>query len=188
MTVRYQPLGKERFTVEHTFEGEQIRIKAKRQIFPMLFLPVWLVGWTAGGIAAISQLIQHFEPFLVFWLCGWAVGWLFASGTLIWMFTGTETIRVIHGDLEIAHHALGFRRAWLYQGRMIRALGVAPQPAWPFKFQWQVPFFSNTRAGAIRFDYGARTFYCAAGLDDAEARQIVEILARTLPTTTMLER
>ncbi|NKJ01566.1 hypothetical protein [Novosphingobium sp. SG707] len=70
MTVRYHPLGKERFTVERTFEGEQIRIKAKRQIVPMLFLPVWLAGWTAGDIAAITQLMQHFEPFLVFWLCG----------------------------------------------------------------------------------------------------------------------
>jgi len=185
MAIRYQPLGKERFQIEKTFDGELIKVRARRQIFPMLFLPIWLAGWTAGGVAAITQVIQHFEPFLVFWLCGWAVGWVAVSGTLVWMFTGAETVKVVHDDLEVTHLALGFKRTWLYQGNMIRALGVAPQPGWPFRFQWQIPFFSNTRSGAIRFDYGARTYYLAAGLDEAEARRIIDILAKALPDAAL---
>jgi hypothetical protein len=188
MATRYQPLGKERFQVENTFDGEQIRIRAARQVFAMLFLPFWLAGWTVAGVAVISQLVRHLQPFLAFWLCGWAVGWVAVSGTLVWMFTGAETARVIRGDLEFAHWALGFRRTWLYQGGMIRALGVAAQPGWSFRFQWQVPFFSNTRSGAMRFDYGARTYYLAAGLDEAEGRRIVEILAKRLPESALSER
>jgi hypothetical protein len=181
MASQYQPLGKERFQVERTFDGEQIRIKARRQIFAMLFLPLWLAGWTAGGVAAITQVLHHFEPFLLIWLCGWVLGWIFASGTLLWMFAGWETLEVVHGDLEVTHRAWGLKRTWLYQGAMIRGLDVTSQPAWPFGSQGQIPFFTNTRQGSIRFDYGARTYFLAAGLDEAEARRIVEILARYLP-------
>ena len=178
----YVPLESERFTVESGLDGETIRIKAQRQIAALLFLPIWLTGWTVGGIAAITQLVHHFEPFLIFWLCGWALGELFASGILLWMLTGSETLRIVGQDLEVAHHALGFSRKWLYQGGLISHLMVVHQPAWPFRFYWPTPFFRNTKAGAIRFDYGARTQYVGAGLDDAEGRLIVERLARRLPS------
>jgi len=181
MSGKYEPLGKERYQIEQTSYGERIRIKARRQLLPLLFLPLWLAGWTAGGIAAISQLIRHFEPFLVFWLCGWAFGWVFAAGTIMWMLAGVETLSVVGADLEIAHNALGLSRWWPYQGKMIRHLGVASQPAWPYKFYWQIPFFSNTRQGTVRFDYGARTYFVVAGLDESEGRNIVEWLAKRLP-------
>ncbi|WP_084578897.1 hypothetical protein [Sphingomonas azotifigens] len=182
MGARYEPVHRERFVVETTAEGERIRIKAPRHIFVMLFLPFWLVLWTLGGIAAMTQLLTNFELFLVVWLCAWALGWCAAAGTLAWMFTGAEIIAVRGRDIEIAHTALGLSRRWLYQGAQIRNLSVAPQPAWPFQFRWQVPFLANQRNGALKFDYGPRTLYVGAGLDEGEARMIVERLGRILPS------
>jgi hypothetical protein len=177
MPAIYQPLAKPRFAIEQIADGEQIRVKARRQAWPMLFLPIWLAIWTVGGATAIGQVIRHFQPFLAFWL----VGWIAVGGTIAWMFTGSETLRIVGSDLEVAHHALGWSRRWLFQGSQIRNLSVAPQPAWPFRFSWQMPFVMSDRMGAVRFDYGARTLYAAPGLDDAEGRLIVERLAKRLP-------
>lgn len=175
----YEPLRKERFVVEHGEYGERVRIKPRKQIFAMLFLPFWLAGWTFGGIEAISQVLTTGEPFLIFWLCGWAVGWVFAASVLAWMFTGSETLQVQGRDFEISHGALGFKRRWLYDGSVIRNFSVASQSAWASQFQ--VPFFRVPQNGSIKFDYGPRTIYFAAGLDEAEARLIVDRLAKRLP-------
>jgi hypothetical protein len=49
--------------------------------------------------------------------------------------------------------------------------------------QLQVPFLNVGRTGSVKFDYGPRTIYAAAGLDDAEGRLIVEQLSRRLPAS-----
>jgi hypothetical protein len=183
VAVGYEPIAKARFVIEPTQGGEQIRVKARRQIVPMLFLPLWLIGWTAAGAAAIWQLIHQFQPFLLLWLCAWAVAWVMAAGTLAWMFTGSETLRVVGSDLEVAQHALGWSRRWLYEGAQVRNLRVADQPAWPYRFQVQVPFLNIARTGSVKFDYGPRTVYAAPGLDDAEGRMIVERLRKRLPVS-----
>ena len=183
--LSYKPVAKARFDVERTPDGERIRIKARRQIFAMLFLPVWLTGWTFAGAAVIWQLATRFQPFLVLWLCGWAVGWFAVSATLIWMFTGSETLRAVGGDLEYSHHALGLSRHWLYQGTQIRKLRVANQPAWASRFSFRVPFLNVSHMGSIKFDYGPRTIFVMQGLDDAEGQMIIDLLRKRLPTTAV---
>ena len=54
--------------------------------------------------------------------------------------------------------------------------------AWPSRMQ-QVPF-ARVRQGAIKFDYGAQTFYAASSADEAEGRMIVEWLRPKLPRST----
>jgi hypothetical protein len=184
MASNYEPIAKERFEVEPTSDGaERIRIRARRPIFPLLFLPIWLVGWTVGGVVAIRQVMTAFEPFLMVWLCGWAFGWIVAAGTIVWMFAGSETLRIVGSDLEVAHQALGWSSRRTYQGSQIRNLSVGPQTAWQSSFTLPGPFAKAARIGSVRFDYGPRTIYVASGLDEAEGRMIVERLARRLPRT-----
>ncbi len=185
MGTKYEPIGKERFTINQTERGEVIRIKAPRQIFVMLFLPFWLVMWTIGGVAAVYALITQFQVFILFWLGAWAAGWIAAAGTLVWMFTGVETVGVVGSDLEVSHLALGFSRRWLYQGSQIKNLAIATQAVWPFQFRWQLPFFRTARNGSIKFNYGPRTIFAAAGLDEGEAQLIIDRLARKLPTAAL---
>lgn len=178
----YEPIARPRYDVEPAGTGEQIRVRVTRQVWPMLFLPVWLAGWTAGGIAAITSLFVDFQPFLVFWLCGWALGWVMAVGSLAWMFGGSETIRVVGGDLEVAHHMLGFSRRWLYEGSRVRNLRLAEQPSWPVRSQLQIPFLNFARGGVVKFDYGPRTIGALQSLDEAEGRAIIERLRQRLPS------
>lgn len=54
--VGYEPIAEERFAVERAGTGELIRVRAERNLFVMLFLPVWLAGWTAGGAMAATEV------------------------------------------------------------------------------------------------------------------------------------
>lgn len=161
MGEQYEVPGAARYSVEPSGDGELIRIKARRQVFALLFLPVWLTFWTMGSVAAIHQVSQHFVPFLLVWLGFWALGWVFAGGTLVWMLTGVESVRVINGDLEIANQALGFSRRWLFDGTVIRQLGAVSQPGWPSSRSLQVPFTMASRQGGdpVRLR-GANEIFC----------------------------
>ncbi|MFT4250930.1 MAG: hypothetical protein QM608_00390 [Caulobacter sp.] len=179
--MKYEAAGKARFEIDRD-DGQTIRIRASRQIFPLLFLPVWLVGWTAGGIAAIHQLLTEFEPFIAFWLCAWVLGWAFAAVTFAWMIGGVETLRVVQGDLEAAMICGPWSRRKLYQGALVRALRPSSQDPMLTRFQFGGPFAMKAM-GAIQFSYGARSVRVAQGLDETEARLVVEHLLKRLPAS-----
>jgi hypothetical protein len=178
---RYEAVRAPRFTVEIADGTEQIRIKARRNWFALLFLVFWLTLWTGGGIMAIVQLTRDFEIFLLVWLVGWAVGWLFAAIAITWQLVGVETIRVIGGDLELGYSMAGMTRRRLFRGSEIS--GLAPAPMGPMSRMQSAhpPFLNWSKAGSVKFNYGPRTVHAAAGLDEAEGRMIVEHLRKRLP-------
>ncbi len=179
--MNYVPLGQARYVIEPTRDGEVLTIPAVRNIFVMIFLSVWLAGWTVGGIGAIGALLLTFEPFLVFWLMGWALGWLAASSTLAWLYTGKQILRFRGQDLEVCLKVFGFVWPKVYQGREIRELSVAQLDQWPMRRGPQLPFGILGGSGAVQFTYGARTRFLAPGMDQAEAARIVEWLKKRLP-------
>jgi hypothetical protein len=181
--MSYQPLTKPRFEIRQDSSGEYIRIKARRQWFVLLFLPVWLTGWTIGGLAAMAQMAGHFSPFLALWLCGWVLGWAFAVTTLAWMIFGAETLRATNSDLEVGLAIGPWRRRRLYQGLQIRRLKASPS-AYPFSnYRLNVPFMPGGQWGVVQFDYGARTVRFGGGLDEAEGVLIVQYIGARLPVT-----
>jgi hypothetical protein len=184
MTVRYEQPKAPRF-VSETIDGrEQITIGASRNVFVALFLTVWLGGWTAGGIAAMTTLLtKTFQPFLVFWLCGWLLGEIFVALSLCWMFFGAEILRTVGHDLEVGYRILGFTRRRLFRGSEIRGLSSWDQPAYGRYNQMQLPFFGSNKTGSVKFNYGARTIHLGAGLDEAEGRLIVDRLRKRLPSS-----
>lgn len=178
---KYEPIAHPRFHIALDERGETIVTKARKSIFPLLFLPVWLAGWTAGGIAAIAQLSRQFEPFLILWLCGWATGWIFAAGSIAWMLAGRQALRVIGGDLEVGIGLPGIERRRLYEGKRIAHLGVSSQDSIFNRLRFPAPPLFGYQAGAVKFNYGPRTIYVADGLDEAEGAMIVERLLQRLP-------
>ena len=83
MTRRHVEPSAPRFRVEQEGGFEQIIIPARRNPFVLVFLSIWLTGWTMGGVVAITQLLTRFDLFLVVWLIGWALGWVFAAATVL---------------------------------------------------------------------------------------------------------
>jgi hypothetical protein len=182
--TRYETAKPPRFNKELLPGGYEFVIPARKNWFALLFLPIWLTGWTIGGVMAVWAFAESHEPFLALWLLGWAAGWLFAFATIVYMLAGVEVIRYSAGDLSIGVRAMGLSRLKHFRGSEIKRLsandgsnGLARQ------FNWQPggPFMIG-RAGAVSFDHGARTFYAGSGLDRAEAEIIATDLRRSLPT------
>ncbi|MEP7005665.1 MAG: hypothetical protein ABI810_06765 [Sphingomonas bacterium] len=171
-----------RHRVETVDGVEQIRIPVRRNWFVIIFLPIWLAGWTAGGIAALAQVMRNFEPFLLIWLCFWAVAFVAVCSTLALQIWSAEMIAVQGGDIIVRSGAKPIMRSWRYRGSVIRNLRSAAPAVAPFGMRYmQTPFWIRPGVGAVRFDYGAETVYIAGGVDEPEGREIVTWLARRLP-------
>ncbi|MDE3175322.1 MAG: hypothetical protein KGM15_04335 [Pseudomonadota bacterium] len=171
-----------RFRVEAAADGGQrIVVPARRSLFLMAFLTVWLAGWSFGGAAAMARMWADFSPFLAFWLCGWALGEAGVIATLAWMAAGRETIRAAGADLEISAELLGFVRRRLYRGAHIHNLSAAGSPELFARRRLDNPMLWAPASGGVKFVYGARTVYAGVGLDEAEGAMIVDLLKRRLP-------
>jgi hypothetical protein len=180
---RYEETGRARFAIESVDGVEQIRIKARRSWLALAFLLFWIAIWSIGGATAAVQAARSLDPFLLVWLVFWAFGWIFAATTIAWQLSGAEILRVIGGDLEIGYAISGLARRRLFRGSEIRRLSAATGGADIFTQMQAIypPFLSRVKTGSLKFDYGARTIRAAPGLDEAEARIIVDHLRRRLP-------
>lgn len=112
------------------------------------------------------------ELFILAWLGVWTVGGLFAMYAWSWQVIGKE-ILTVHGQTcttrrDIA--GVGFDKKYhLVEIRDLRVQlpGFAPIDMSSSLQLWGVG------GGVIAFDYGARTYRFGAGLDEAEAKQVV---------------
>lgn len=179
--MKYEAVRGPRFVVDHDGGSEVIRIPARRSVPFLIFMIVWLAGWSAGGVAAIHEFLVTREPFLAIWLCFWVCGLGFASLMIAWMLAGVETVRVVQGDLENAWRIGPVILRKLYQGTRVQSLKAAPQHPLFSSFRVSAPFGLYAQFGAVQFDYGARTVRVVSGLDEAEGRLIVERLLKSLP-------
>ena len=163
---------------------EQIRLPMRRNWFLLLFLPLWLTGWTAGGIAAIVALVQTHEPFLALWLCGWAVGWVFAATTIVTQIWGAEIIRASPTGIEISKGGGPLRRTKHKHTDAVRHLRSFEPASDLFGMRsMQTPIWMRSRTGAVKFDYGAETIFLASGVDEPEGRLIAQWLPARLPAS-----
>ncbi len=161
-----------------------IRIRPPRHAFATIFLSLWLAIWPMSGDGAIHVLITQFQAFLLLWPNLWAGAGCAVVGALLWRLAGSETTRIVGADLETAHQAPGFSRRRLCRGSRIGGLAVAARPAWPLPFAGPFPCPASPGNDSIRFGYGPRTIYAPLrppGLDEGEARMIIDRLAPGLP-------
>jgi len=162
-------------------EGLEIVVPAKRSVFLMLFLLVWLGAWAVGEFSVLGQLLRGTEgpvPFLLFWLLGWTVGGGCALLTFLWMLAGRERIVLRPRVLAVYREIFGLGPIREYDLAHVRNLRVSPPAYDPFGWGAAGRFWGVT-GGFVAFDYGAKTVRLAASADEPEAAQIVrEITAR----------
>src|SRR5512147_2649649 len=126
------PVPGNRATITDGPDGLQFVIPPRRQLFPMVFLPIWLAGWLFGESAVIRELASgriHGGPllFVVIWLAAWTVGGAFALSYLLWMLAGRERVILRPDALVIRHECLGLARAREYSLGNISNLRVSPE-------------------------------------------------------------
>ena len=169
-----------RAIIEGGPEGLEIIIPASRNLFAVVFLGVWLVGWLVGEVTAIAVLAglvsagnAAADSFLLVWLTFWTIGGCFAATTWLWMLVGKERILMGTSTLYVKWDILGLGCTRTYELFRIRDLRLAAQANVP-----KIPRVTfrpwGATSGLIAFDYEGKTIRLGGAIEAVEARMIVE--------------
>ena len=169
---------KGRASVSTEFDGLQIVIPARKRIFALLFLPVWLTGWAFGEVFAIRTLRAphlHDSGFLAFWLLGWSLAGASVWLALLWNLAGREVLRFGSGVFAYRRAIGPFGYTKRYELSQVRDLRAVPEPT--FGARKNMASWGMT-GGQIAFDYGSKTFNVGNGVEEAEAKDLVAQVKR----------
>lgn len=170
-----------RSTFNDALNGFVISIPSKKNIFLLLFLSAWLVGWCFGFFSAGSELLRGQmkdiggKVFIAVWLVGWTVGGGFAIFIWLWMIFGKEIITLKSDVLCIKKDVNGFGKEHEYDLSHLKNIRLMPGGFNPFDFSSSMRFWGYG-GGLIAFDYGAKTFRFGSSIDEAEAEIIISKL------------
>jgi hypothetical protein len=180
---RFEPLETGRYFVKRVDGALQVIVPAQLNWFIMAFMSFWLACWTMGGVAAARTVLGlqggltmktvpgQGSGFLVIWLCMWCLGEVTVLYQLLWMMLGRETLSLSHSALKYSKGILGLGFTKNYDLAHVSRLRVADTPIRSGRNQ-----MTFGGASAVAFDYGNGTVFMAKGLDEGEARSIVNHL------------
>ena len=169
-----------RAILNDSFDSLEIVIPARRYWFIVLFLGFWLCGWLFGEIMVAGTLLGGEVPtgpniFMLAWLGAWTVGGLFALSMFWWMIQGKEVITVGQGQMTLEKRGLLFYKPRTFDLNEVKNVRLSPiDPGMYGRRNTHLMGYFNT--GNICFDYGLKTIYIANGIDEAEAKHILEQL------------
>jgi hypothetical protein len=161
-----------------TVSGVELHITAKKQWFNLIFYPIWLVGWTFGGIMAIRVLLWPGPStprlFFLIWLVGWAMGEIWVTYQWLWTAFGKEIVKVSEGELTIKRDILGRGRSRAFPiGSVanLRAAGFFPSSSYWSNYL----AFANQgiAGGTVAFDCQGKIQRFGVQLEEPEAQQVV---------------
>ena len=158
----------------------QIVIPSQKQWFTIIFLPLWLCGWGFGEVSAINQILNHgISPFMMIWITGWTFGSGLAILMIFWQIAGKEIIEISNNSIIVSKTIfyIGFHKE--YSGEYIKDLRLSSVIIAGNDFQWGRNNNSNYYLigyPKLVFDYGAKTIRFGYGIDEAEAKQILNII------------
>jgi hypothetical protein len=183
--LKIMNIGK-RIELSKQLGGITARIKTRKNIFLLIFLPIWLTGWTFGGIAAITAVLigTNETGFLIFWLCGWFIGETFAISAWLWNACGQEVVSINRGLFEYKRELFGQsitkKSIPIKELSNLRAAGVYGS-MWSFGHSMSQWGFGG---GVVAVDQGWETYRFGIGLEEKEAMALVAELKPYLPETS----
>lgn len=177
-------IGTGRSRIKELSQGIEIIIPAKKNYFLLLFLAFWLVGWVVGEVSVIRELL-HTESkaptlFMIAWLGGWTVGGGFAMLVWLWNLKGQEVVTIDGRELKHIRDFVLFSRSKEYEVAHIKDLRTNPHLPSMFSFGSGLEFW-GIGGGTVAFDYGYSTHKFGSGLDEGEAKHIIEIITNKYP-------
>lgn len=190
--MAFEELGKPRYTKSESPRGIKIGIPSKKNWFIILFLGFWLIGWAVGEATVIGILIVGFLKFLsgglpdtattgaeafgglflIAWLGVWTVGGAFAIYAWLWQVKGVEEITISYDSFEIVKKTPIWTRTKKYRLQDVTSLRISNSVTSMWNMSGGMEFAGIT-GGQLAFDYGAKTVRFGIGLDEAEAKYII---------------
>ncbi len=169
-------LPQPRSSMSDTPNGLQIVIPGPRNLLISLFIAGWLVGWWFGEMHAIEQIRSgQAALFIVGWLLAWTVGGAWVVTWLLWTIGGREVLILGTGRLSIRREVFGIGFSREYDLSQVRDLRIAPPRA-------RARGNGDMNQGGLCFDYGAKTIRFGSGVDEAEARQLIQAMQSRIPS------
>lgn len=123
MVADLQRLRGLRLSVRETSDGLGIHIPPARNLLAVSFMSLWLVGWAAGEHFALSEMFGNGVSipglFLLVWLVPWTIGGIAVLWVIIWQLFGVERLYFTAGALVRQWSALGIGRTRVVDGTEI---------------------------------------------------------------------
>src|SRR5580658_683677 len=162
-----------------SISGIELHIAAKREWSALIFLPIWLVGWTFGGIMAMKSILYPGpstpHAFLWLWLMLWALGEAWTIYHWLWTAFGKEIVRIGDGELTIKRDLLGRGRSRSFPiGTVtnLRTIGFSPEPPNWSNYLAQM----NLGDGEVAFESQGQPQRFGIELTVQEAQRVVQEL------------
>ena len=176
--ARIEP-PKPRSTMEESPGELRIVIPARANPFLLFFIGLWILMMAFGFImmATDSRVPREQGPPVLMFLPFLLVFGSIAASIFLWNAFGRELILVKDKTLTLRGELLGLGRSREFDLTQVKNLRPAPPSALP---EWFASFqrFPGFSAKTILFDYGAKTFRFGSGIDEPEARRIIEAIGR----------
>lgn len=142
-----------------------------------MFFSVWMIFWCVAESKALPKVTKEIRSgdapmFDIVWLAMWTFFWLLFSSWIVWRLVGSEVLGVENGRLTLRKQIAGIGRNWEFDITQIAAL----------RFRAEYGTGKRYRESRIEVDYGAKTYNFAAGIQPAEASQLLGLIAKREPT------
>ncbi|MCC7187756.1 MAG: hypothetical protein IT312_03365 [Anaerolineales bacterium] len=158
-----------------------------RKIFPFIMVfSIWSLIWLGGEISLIAAMFTSstYNILSVSIVIVWFIFWTFLGAVLLynllWLLIGKEEIQITNQSITISQVVLGYKRSKEYTADYIKDLDIAWASMQDLMYR-RISFPLGTSFGMIAFDYGARTFKFASGIEEAEAKQIIAKIQQKYP-------
>jgi hypothetical protein len=172
-----------RFTLTDEPEGVRITIPIKRRWLFLAFSAVFLCPWAFALLATLRALLGPGKTgppflFLVFWLSAWVLGGASVGWACLWNLAGREVVLLRAGAIIVRHEVWGIGRSKEFDLTSVRDLRASAEPYNPWGFSSGMGLWMGAKSAA--FDYGASTYRFGPGLEEAEAKTLVELIRKRL--------
>ncbi|SMX27989.1 hypothetical protein TRP8649_02101 [Pelagimonas phthalicica] len=175
-----------RSTVTGNDSELNITITARRSWFTAAFLTFWMMGWVVGEAFALLMVFGSgslgISLFMLIWLAAWTAGGLASGATLLWLLIGREIITIDHQTITVTRSIRLWKRRVDCETGMVKNLRLDSEPKRRYANKQSIQgILSSRHQGVLKFDYGVHTIGFGLDLDQAEARQILDLISERFP-------
>lgn len=164
MPALVQPFSM-RSKVSHEAGDLRISIPMKRS-WVILFILIWLTGWTYGGVEMGRKLFHQFDLFTLVWMCFWVFAECSAVYFMLRTLFGQDLVVATASEFRLSKQTLAIGYTKVYLVSEMRDL----------RFQPEIGSGKSRRASRIAFDYGAKTIGFAEDIEEAEAAELIILI------------
>jgi hypothetical protein len=163
----------------------QISIPSQKQWLLLIILPIWLCGWVFGEVSAIHKIMNDgLTISILIWIIGWTFGGVFAILMILWQIAGKEIIEISNRSIFVSKTIFNIGFPTEYSVRYLKDLRMSSIIIANNDSQWGRTCnsdYSLMGYQKLAFDYGAITIRFGYGIDEAEAKQILNNIQQKYP-------